>query len=166
MDKPFLDLLRSRCPWVTRVITQTDRQTDRQPASCPQVKTAVDHHRSWGHRWCRSDSQKGRRRSLSIINLIPVGYLVLCLEMKQHFDLRTRCQLKWVCESPGAESAGFASLPPPTGILELPYWGVAGIPGKKREKRWTHSFSCQVHCCLGFLPALSLQSSSSNLKLV
>lgn len=27
MDKPFLDLLRSRCLWVTRVITQTDRQT-------------------------------------------------------------------------------------------------------------------------------------------
>lgn len=83
--------------------------TDRQQASCPQVKTSVNQHRSWGHRWCQSDPQKGGRRALSVINLIPLGYFVLCPEMKQHFDLRTRCQLTvglwgpwcwkcWVCK--------------------------------------------------------------------
>lgn len=72
---------------------------------------------------------------MSVINLIPLGYLVLCPEMKQHFDLRTGASSQWVCEFPDAVSAGFASLLPPTGILEMPYWRVAGIPGKKRERK-------------------------------
>lgn len=101
IDKPFLDLLRSRCLWVTRVIIQTDSRLPVPRWKWLLISTEAEGigagviHREVGAGLCPL--------------LIPLGYFVLCLEMKEHFDLRTRWQLTvglwvprcrkcWVCK--------------------------------------------------------------------